>query len=70
MNVFAAELGIPQNNLAKAWKVIEAGFPAWSTSREPTTNTSSNSPESASTPKSSGKPRPDSKKVLGPMSYF
>jgi diacylglycerol kinase (ATP) len=26
MNVFAAELGIPQNNLAKAWQVIEAGF--------------------------------------------
>ena len=25
MNVFAAELGIPQNNLAKAWQVIEAG---------------------------------------------
>ena len=23
MNVFATELGIPQNNLAKAWQVIE-----------------------------------------------
>ncbi len=26
MNVFAAELGIPQNNLEKAWQIIEAGF--------------------------------------------
>jgi diacylglycerol kinase (ATP) len=26
MNVFAAELGIPQNNLIKAWQVIEAGY--------------------------------------------
>jgi YegS/Rv2252/BmrU family lipid kinase len=26
MNVFATELGIPQNNLAKAWQVIEDGF--------------------------------------------
>ncbi len=26
MNVFAAELGIPQNNLEKAWRVIEEGF--------------------------------------------
>lgn len=26
MNVFATELGIPQNNLAKAWQVIEEGF--------------------------------------------
>jgi len=26
MNVFASELGIPQNNLAKAWEVIEEGF--------------------------------------------
>ncbi len=25
MNVFATELGIPQNNLQKAWEVIEAG---------------------------------------------
>jgi diacylglycerol kinase (ATP) len=25
MNVFATELGIPQNDLAKAWKIIEAG---------------------------------------------
>jgi YegS/Rv2252/BmrU family lipid kinase len=25
MNVFASELGIPQNNLAAAWRVIEAG---------------------------------------------
>ena len=26
MNVYATELGIPQNNLAKAWQVIEDGF--------------------------------------------
>jgi len=26
MNVFAAELGIPQNNLTAAWRVIEDGF--------------------------------------------
>jgi len=26
MNVFAAELGIPQNNLEKAWQVVEEGF--------------------------------------------
>ncbi|HEY5744162.1 MAG TPA: diacylglycerol kinase family protein [Terrimicrobiaceae bacterium] len=26
MNVFASELGIPQNNLVKAWRVIEEGF--------------------------------------------
>lgn len=26
MNVFASELGIPQNNLTAAWKVIQGGF--------------------------------------------
>ena len=56
MNVFAAELGIPQNNLPKAWQVIEAGCSRLVDLPRPITNTSSNSPESASMPKWSGKP--------------
>ena len=50
MNVFAAELGIPQNNLGKAWQVIEAGCSRLVDLPQ------ANSPESVSMLKWSGKP--------------
>jgi len=70
MNVFATELGIPQNNLAKAWQVIEAGF---SRSVDLPRANDEYFVQLAGVGLDAEVVRqttPDSKKALGPMSYL
>lgn len=70
MNVFAAELGIPQNNLPKAWQVIEAGF---SRSVDLPRANDEYFVQLAGVGLDAEVVRqttPDSKKALGPMSYL
>ena len=70
MNVFATELGIPQNNLAKAWQVIEAGFLRLvdlpRANHEYFVQLAGVGLDAEVVRQTT----PDSKKVLGPMSYL
>jgi diacylglycerol kinase (ATP) len=70
MNVFAAELGIPQNNLIKAWQVIEAGCSRLvdlpQANREYFVQLAGVGLDAEVVRQTT----PDSKKVLGPMSYL
>jgi diacylglycerol kinase (ATP) len=70
MNVFATELGIPQNNLAKAWQVIKEGcirqvdLPR--ANQEYFVQLAGIGLDAEVVRQTT----PDSKKALGPMSYF
>ena len=70
MNVFATELGIPQNNLAKAWWVIQAGFSRLvdlpRANHEYFVQLAGVGLDAEVVRQTT----PDSKKVLGPMSYL
>ena len=70
MNVFATELGIPQNNLAKAWRVIEEGFSRLidlpRANQEYFVQLAGVGLDAEVVRQTT----PDSKKALGPMSYL
>ena len=70
MNVFATELGIPQNNLAKAWRVIEKGFSRLvdlpRANQEYFVQLAGVGLDAEVVRQTT----PDSKKALGPMSYL
>jgi diacylglycerol kinase (ATP) len=70
MNVFATELGIPQNNLAKAWQVIEDGctrqFDLPRANQEYFVQLAGVGLDAEVVRHTT----PDSKKALGPMSYL
>lgn len=70
MNVFATELGIPQNNLAKAWRVIEEGVSRLvdlpRANQEYFVQLAGVGLDAEVVRQTT----PDSKKALGPMSYL
>ncbi|HEY5954663.1 MAG TPA: diacylglycerol kinase family protein, partial [Terrimicrobiaceae bacterium] len=70
MNVFATELGIPQNDLVKAWRVIEAGLcrvvDLPRANHEYFVQLAGVGLDAEVVRQTT----PDSKKVLGPMSYL
>ncbi len=70
MNVFAAELGIPQNNLAKAWQVIEAGCSRLVDLPQANHEYFVQLAGVGLDAEVVRQTTPDSKKVLGPMSYL
>ena len=70
MNVFAAELGIPQNNLPKAWQVIEAGCSRLVDLPQANHEYFVQLAGVGLDAEVVRQTTPDSKKVLGPMSYL
>ena len=70
MNVFAAELGIPQNNLGKAWQVIEAGCSRLVDLPQANHEYFVQLAGVGLDAEVVRQTTPDSKKVLGPMSYL
>jgi diacylglycerol kinase (ATP) len=70
MNVFAAELGIPQNNLVKAWQVIEAGSSRLVDLPQANHEYFVQLAGVGLDAEVVRQTTPDSKKVLGPMSYL
>ena len=70
MNVFATELGIPQNNLGKAWQVIEAGCSRLVDLPQANHEYFVQLAGVGLDAEVVRQTTPDSKKVLGPMSYL
>jgi diacylglycerol kinase (ATP) len=70
MNVFATELGIPQNNLPKAWRVIESGFSRLVDLPRANDEYFVQLAGVGLDAEVVRQTTPDSKKVLGPMSYL
>jgi diacylglycerol kinase (ATP) len=70
MNVFATELGIPQNNLIKAWQVIEAGCARLVDLPQANHEYFVQLAGVGLDAEVVRQTTPDSKKVLGPMSYL
>ena len=70
MNVFATELGIPQNNLTKAWQVIEAGSTRLVDLPQANHEYFVQLAGVGLDAEVVRQTTPDSKKVLGPMSYL
>jgi diacylglycerol kinase (ATP) len=70
MNVFATELGIPQNDLSGAWKVIEAGFTRQVDLPRAGEEYFVQLAGAGLDAEVVQRTTPDSKKALGPMSYL
>lgn len=70
MNVFATELGIPQNNLAKAWEIIEAGHVRAVDLPRANNEYFVQLGGVGLDAEVVGRTTPDFKKALGPMSYL